>query len=242
MARQLDPKQCEIFDQMPDCWGCKDENSVFIYGNEAYGKLVGLKNPLDIIGRTAFDLPCEAAACAPLFQAQDQEVIASAKPLKILDVHPFSGGEWRVHIFTKMPLLDEEKNIAGTIFYGRDITSTSNLELGSLLGRMYVSGKTSELVNQGSYLLSNPGREMIQLTRRESEVLFFLLRSKTVKTISSILDLSSRTVEHYLASLKVKFSAANKYELVDRAIELGYHNYIPQSLFSQQLSIALRDE
>ena len=242
MARQLNPKRCQIFDQMPDCWGCKDKNSVFMYGNEAYGKLVGIENPLDIIGRTAFDLPCEAAVCAPLFEAQDREVIASAKPLRILDVHPFSGGEWRIHIFTKMPLRDDENNIVGTIFQGRDITSVSNLELGSLLGRMYVSGKTPELVKQGSYLLSNPGRENIQLTRRESEVLFFLLRSKTVKTISSILNLSSRTVEHYLASLKMKFSTANKYELVDRAIELGHHNYIPQSLFSQQLSIALRDE
>ena len=241
MAYQLDPTLLEMFDQIPGCWGCKDENSRFMYANGAYGKLMGLKNPLDIIGLTAFDVPCDAAVCAPLFEAQEQEIIASSKPLKILNIHPFSGGEWHAYDVVKMPLYDEEKNIIGTIFHGRDITSASSLELGSLLGRMHVSGKTSELLGQGSYLI-NQDRGTIQLTSRESEALFFLLRGKTVKAISSILNLSNRTVEQYLASLKEKFSAASKSELLDRAIELGYLNYIPQSLFSQQLSVVLRDE
>jgi len=241
MTRQVDPKLRGIFDKMPGCWGCKDENSRFMYANERYGKLIGVNNHLDIIGRTDFDMPCDTVACASLFQAQDQEVMASSKQLKILDIHPFSGGEWGAYVFTKTPLLDEENNIIGTIFHGQDITSVSSLELGSLLGRMHVGGKTSELVNQGSYLI-NQDRGIIKLTSRESELLFFLLRGKTVKAISSIFDLSDRTLEHYLTSLKAKFTAGNKSELLDRAIELGYLNYIPQSLFSQQLSVVLRDE
>ena len=240
MMCQVHPKLWEILDQMPGCWACKDENSVFTYVNEAFGKLIGVKKHLDIIGRTAFDLPCGAAACAPLYQAQDQEIIASSKPLRVLDIHPYAGGEWHAFDVTKTPLHDKEKNIVGTILHGRDITSANSLELGTLLGRMQVGGTTSELVGQGSYLI-NQDRGPVELTTREAEVLFFFLRGKSAKTISSILDLSNRTVEQYLAYLKVKFSAANRYELLDHAFDLGYLNYIPQSLFSQQLSVVLRD-
>jgi len=242
MPRQLDPKLRVLFDQIPGCWGCKDENSVFIYCNETYAELVGVKSAFDLIGRTAFDLPCDAAECAPLFQAQDKEVMASAKPLKILDIHPFAGGEWRAFDVTKMPLFDEERNIIGTIFYGRDITSSRSLELATLLARMHVGGKPIDLVKQGSYLIDNSVRGKAQLNRREAEVLFLLLRSKTVKAIASILNLADRTIHQHVATLKSKFSVSNRLELVERAIELGHLNYIPPTLFSKQLSLVLRTE
>ena len=177
MTRQVDPKLREFFDKMPGCWGCKDENLRFMYVNEAFGKLVGFQHHLDSIGRTDFDMPCGAAESAPVFELQDREVIASSKPLTLLNIHPYAGGEWRAFVVTKTPLHDEEKNTIGTIFHGVDITSASTLELGSLLKRTHVSSKTSELLGQGSYLI-NQSRGPVHLTAREAEVLFLFLRKK----------------------------------------------------------------
>ncbi|KAF3996847.1 helix-turn-helix transcriptional regulator [Glaciimonas immobilis] len=240
MARQVDPKLLEIFDKMPGCWGCKDQNSKFLYVNEAYARLIGLNNNIDIVGCSDFDLPCGASRCAGLFQRQDQEVISSAKSLRVLDIHPRSEGEWSAYIFTKMPMRDEEGRICGIIFHGENITSVRNLELEAFLTSVRGNQRGCDLLKQESYFIKQE-RGSIKLTCRESEVLFFLMRGNTAKMTSSILNISRRTVEQYVTYLKAKFAVVSKYELLDRAIELGYLSYIPQSLFSQQLSVILRD-
>ncbi|HEY4143538.1 helix-turn-helix transcriptional regulator [Pinirhizobacter sp.] len=235
MTRVVDPSLRMLFDQMPGLWGCKDENSVFMYANPAYAKAVGVKQHQDMIGSTDFDTPCDTAACAGLFQAQDKEVMVSTKPLKILDIHPFAGGEWCAYLFTKTPLI-QQGEIIGTIFHGMDITSARTLELGSLLGRIR-AGAGRE--GQVSYLVGDQAGS-VDLSPREAEVLFFLIRGKRVKDIAVLLDLSPRTIEQHVATLRHKFSATSQYELIDQAINSGYLDYIPERLFKQQMSVIVR--
>jgi PAS domain-containing protein len=113
--RVIDCKLRALFDQMPGAWGCKDENSVFMYGNAEYGNIIGLPHHEDVIGRTDFDMPCDTVHCAHLFRSQDQRVIQTLTKMRILDIHPFSGGEWKAYIFTKTPMIDENQNVIGTI-------------------------------------------------------------------------------------------------------------------------------
>lgn len=67
----LDPRLKQIFDQMPGAWGCKDENSVFLYANSEYGRIIGLPHHEDVIGRTDFDMPCDTTNLAGTFQEQE---------------------------------------------------------------------------------------------------------------------------------------------------------------------------
>jgi DNA-binding CsgD family transcriptional regulator len=235
MTRTVDPSLRALFDQMPGLWGCKDENSVFMYVNPVYARVVGLKHHLDMVGRTDFDIPCDAAACADLFQTQDKEVMASAKSLKILDIHPCAGGKWGAYILTKTPLVDQGK-VIGTIFHGMDITSARTLELGSLLGRVRLG---AEHERQLSYIVGDQ-KGQLDLSSRESEVLFYLIRGKRVKDIAVLLDLSPRTVEQHVATMRNKFSASSQYELIDQAINRGYLDYIPERLFKRQMSVVIR--
>lgn len=235
MTRAVDPSLRMLFDQMPGLWGCKDEHSVFMYANAAYGRAVGVGHHLDMVGRTDFDTPCDTAACAGLFQAQDKEVMVSARPLRILDIHPFSGGKWCAYLFTKTPLI-QQGEIIGTIFHGVDITSARTLELGSLLGRIRAgAGQEGQL----SYLVGDHAGS-VDLSPREAEVLFFLIRGKRVKDVAVALDLSPRTVEQHVATLRHKFSATSQCELIDQAINSGYLDYIPERLFKQQMSVIVR--
>ncbi len=219
------------FDSLPGCSGCKDQNSVFQYVNADYGKLIGLHHHQDAIGRTDFDMPCETAACAALFREQDHTVMKSGKTVQILDVHPFANGQWRAYLFTKKPWRDDENHTIGTIFHGIDITSASIVALSSQLSK-------SIQYQQNSYLLSSAAKT-IALSRREAEVLFLSLHDKTARFIANTLLISPRTVEHLIELLKSKFNALNKAELLDKASALGYAHQIPQSLFSQQLSVIL---
>ena len=238
----IDPKLQGLFDQMPDCWGCKDKDSVFLYANKEYARIVdiGEDNHLDISGRTDFDMPCETANCAELFQKQDKKVMLSATRMKILDIHPFAGKEWKAYIFTKTPLYNDHKLIVGTIFHGVNITNSNTLELGSFLSTMTTDIQNPLLENQNSFLLGHHFNE-INLSDREAECLFFTLRGKSAKHIGRYLKISHRTVEEYLAKLKDKFNAKNKYDLIDKAIQSGFLHTIPETLFCTQLSVALKE-
>ncbi len=240
MTVKINPQLQQLFDQMPDAWGCKDNHSVFLYANENYCRLVGLNHPKEAIGRTDFDMPCQTSNCANLFRAQDQRVMQLNQKIRILDIHPFAGNEWKAYIFTKTPLTDPNLGVIGTIFHGVDVTSRPVIEIGALLAKMSLSDVSSPLVGQNSYMLSTHFSG-INLTQRQSEVLFFLLRGKTAKHIAVVLSISFRTVEAYIEQLKHKFSAANKEELIELAITAGFLSFIPKSLFRAQLSEELKE-
>lgn len=231
-------EQESLFDMLPTASGCKDLDSKFIYANQYYADIIGFKDKEDVIGRTDFDMPCDTVNCADMFRDQDHQVIVKLITMRILDIHPFAGGEWKAYVFSKSPLYDHEKKISGTIFSGQDVTNASTLELAALLTKIKVEGVTNDLLGQDSYMIGTKFGE-IKLTNRESEVLFFILRGKTAKIIAKTLSISYRTVEKYFDSLKYKFCADNLCELVDKSISLGYLNIIPETLFTTQISFCL---
>ncbi|HEY9132623.1 MAG TPA: helix-turn-helix transcriptional regulator [Dyella sp.] len=237
MPRQAGELLRQTLDRMPGLCGCKDENSVFMYGNAAYAEAIGVDHHLDLIGRTDYDMPCETAACADLFRAQDRDVMDNARPLRILDIHPFAGGEWRAYLFSKTPLV-EDNRIVGTLFQGIDITSTRFFELGSMLGHIHAGMDKSDPIGQHSFIVGHR-RGAISLADREGEILFFLIRGKSCKDIASLVGLSPRTVEQHIARLRDKFVAGSRKELVDRAIQAGYLSFIPERIFKRQLSVVL---
>ncbi|QBC31598.1 PAS domain-containing protein [Pandoraea sp. XY-2] len=239
MDRAVDRNFEQYFDTAPGCWGCKNEKSVFMYANETYANLVGIRQHRDIIGRTDFDIPCKTIECAEDFQIQDKEVMSSNRALRVFDWHPYADGSWQAHIFTKTPMHAQDGAIIGTIFHGEDISAFPDYRaLGPLLQCMKGEQPRNTPSRQTTYLIDSapddPG-----LTPRMREVLFFILRGWSAKMIAQVLSVSHRTIEMHVDVLRSKFGAHNRSELTDSGIALGYFNRIPESLFNQQLSVVL---
>jgi DNA-binding CsgD family transcriptional regulator len=242
MSTLVTPQLQHVFDTMPGSWGCKDEHSNYLYINDTLATITGFDSKHDAVGLTDYDLPCDAAACANLFREQDKEVMQKGQTLRILDIHPCARGEWRAFIFSKMPLHDMDGNIAGTIFHGEEISEKSTLELGNILVSVTLPNINNHtLVSGTSYVISRCC-EQPQLTPREAEVLFLLLRCRSPKQISVVLNISLRTVERHIDHMKFKFCAGSRSELLDRAIEMGFLNQVPETLLNKQLSMILRME
>ncbi|TDR73621.1 PAS and helix-turn-helix domain-containing protein [Paludibacterium purpuratum] len=230
-----------LIDTQPGCGGCKDLASNYLYADQTFTSLVGLRHKEDIVGMTDLDMPCDTVECAHLFRAQDREVIESGENLRILDVQRFADKQWKSLIFTKTPLRDTAQNIVGTVFHGQELHTRELLELAALLSEIcYRPHDTSWLTTPTSYTIGRPGRGP-KLSPRQEEVLFLLLRGRTARQIARVLGVATRTVEWHHTTLKEKFSAQNKSELVDRAIELGYLNNLPPGLWQRPLSIILRE-
>lgn len=117
----------------------------------------------------------------------------------------------------KFPLFDHSNKLVGV--FGCSVM----IEVHSLVGALH------ELIQLG--LLSKytrlPGKQKneIYLTQRELECLVLIVRGKTTKLVGKILQISPRTVEQYIVSLKLKFNVNCKSELIDVAIAQGYAHF-----------------
>lgn len=60
------------------------------------------------------------------------------------------------------------------------------------------------------------------LTRRERDTLYYLIRYFNQKDIARVLDISPRTVEVYINSLKAKFQVTSKRALIEAATKHGF--------------------
>ncbi|OBU17018.1 helix-turn-helix transcriptional regulator [Photobacterium aquimaris] len=225
----------DILNQLPGCWGCKDLNSAFVYVNEEYSKIIGLKSPQECIGLTDFDMPYLSKKYAKIFQQQDLQVIESEKQLRILDIHPYADGFWRAHLFTKTALRNANNKIIGTLFSGIELKNTSLLEIGHWICRSDTATQQDKDKNN-----LNQSRT-ISLNTRESEVLFLLLYGKKPQYISKTLQLAVKTVENYVVRLREKFDANSKGELIEVALDAGFGSHIPESMLKTQQSIVLKE-
>ncbi|WP_244946950.1 response regulator transcription factor [Legionella israelensis] len=76
----------------------------------------------------------------------------------------------------------------------------------------------------------NYNENKYELTNRECECVFLLLRGKSAKEIGVLLSLSKRTIESYIENIKNKMDCTNRAEILVKAVLNGYHNYIPARL------------
>ena len=82
-------------------------------------------------------------------------------------------------------------------------------------------------IKQGAFRYENISLD-IQLSKRQAECLFLILRGKTAKEISVLLKLSQRTIESYIDDLKFKLRVNTKNELLEIVTYKGYFNFIPK--------------
>lgn len=217
-------------DQMPGACGCKDEQSTYLYANEEFRAIAGLRSGDSIAGMTDFDLPGDMALHASTFREQDRYVIEKKAAVTTFNVYRMKCARINAYLVTKKPFTDPEGDAKGVLFH---LTDLSALNVG-LLGPYH--GDEPHVFDGTNYPLGMRyviagGETDLDITRREYEVLFYMLRGATARRIGEFLCISSRTVEQYVTILKEKFEVPTKQELIEKAIQLGYYYVMPDSVF-----------
>lgn len=194
-------------------YGVKDLKSQFIYANQAFKDMLNLPLRFNLEGKLDSEMPAKTSEFADFFQQHDRIVEQTKKRISSLETHPFGREKlWQSYIFEKMPLYDENNEVAGTIFHARKPDFLPQLFL------------TNE---QSSVFLTPPD---FKITHREWEVLFLYCHRLTHKYIANQLKISIRTVESHIQSVKKKFNLGSKKEVIDFFYEHGWNNYIPPNL------------
>ncbi|WP_145590402.1 response regulator transcription factor, partial [Yersinia aleksiciae] len=86
-------------------------------------------------------------------------------------------------------------------------------------------------------LIFTPPTELF--SKREWEVLFYILHSFSSKEIAKKLHLSSRTVCNITQSIYKKAGVTSKRQIIEYCYEKKINNYVPQSFFEHSGSFPL---
>ena len=88
-----------------------------------------------------------------------------------------------------------------------------------------ITGKSN---SQAIYTL-NQHQLPCTLTSRQEECLFLIARGKSIKEISGIMNISARTVEDHIATLKVKLDSTTKSQMIEKAINHDFISFMHES-------------
>ena len=113
----------------------------------------------------------------------------------------------------KIPIY-RDHSVAGVLGFTLQINPNHVSRLASQLTTLTRTGLIKpEKLNEIQHCLSATENK-VYFSKREMDVLSFVVKGFTAKKISIMLGLSKRTVEHHIENLKLKSGCARKYELI----------------------------
>lgn len=118
-----------LFDRMPDMvFSIKDRRGRYMHMAEEGIRRFGLSQPLDVVGKTVFDLFPEPMARR--YDEQDQQLFSTGDAITDnLDLTIYRGGDAGWCLTTKEPLRDVEGGIIGLACISKDLSEATSAEL-----------------------------------------------------------------------------------------------------------------
>lgn len=225
---ELSDAQENTLRQLPGLLVCLNALDEVVFMNELGANKLGFHKIESSKGVPIRNFPCKVAEYADIFHVQNQEVLNHNKNLKILDVHPFVNGEM-LTLLTQKSRIRDDNNHHGVMVLCTQINRSMLLNISFALAQSDKKFRSNVSIAR-SYNISNQFKNT-NLSARELEVLFYLVRGKVVSDISTILQISKRTIESYIENIKSKLACNNKAELIEKALDNNFIDFLPQELF-----------
>ncbi len=229
----LDISVESVFMQLPGYAYWRDLENNFLGGNLMVANLAGFKAANKLEGLSDFNAPwCKFATN---YKQQDHDAYNGLVYKQLDPVMSASG--FKVLTSTKSPYYDKNGNVAAIIGFGVELTCTEIIKIAYLIDSEtpFDQGK-SIVVSNNNYIYAKYEK---QLTQRELECIFYVLRGRTYKRIAKILNISPRTVEEYINNIKSKLCCNTKDELIELAYKYDLTRFIPESLVNNKLLASL---
>ncbi|WP_174848426.1 helix-turn-helix transcriptional regulator [Yersinia artesiana] len=205
-------------------WGVKDSQSRYVYANKRLHRLLALPDEYSMEGRTDGELPTPIAEFELEFQEHDRKVKLLQDRITSVEIHEWDGRSYfQPYFFDKYPLIDAYGVSQGIICHGRAVEDIILTHLNK------IKLPTSLILTPPSDLFS----------KREWEVLFYIIHSFLSVEIAKKLHLSSRAVDNVTQKIYKKTGVSSRQQLVDYCHEEKINNYIPQSFFEYSGSFPL---
>jgi DNA-binding CsgD family transcriptional regulator len=194
----------------------KDSQLRVISCNDVFLELAGVKSRDEVIGRTDYDF-CWTEY-ASLYAVHEMDALLGNNYSAMIASKDYTG-RTAISLHTKIGKKNNEGTIDGIICRAVEIINPHWSELAVQLA------KNSPL-DQYCYYLGKT--TPFQLTSKQNEILFYLVRGKAAKVIAAITGTSTRTVEHHISHIKNKMNCRTQSELISKAITHGFLAMLPR--------------
>ncbi|WP_145518044.1 helix-turn-helix transcriptional regulator [Yersinia bercovieri] len=213
-----------FWEHSDDPWAIKDNQSRYIYANPRVNKLWHLSDDYCVEGRLDGEIPTPSAEFQDEFQKQDRRVELLQERATSVDIQLYDGHSYFTPYFCdRYPLIDESGISIGVIFHCRPATDI-------MLTRL-------TKIKVPTSLTFTPPSDLF--TKREWEVLFYILHAYTSPEIAKKLFLSPRTICNIIQSIYKKVGVTSKRQIIEYCYENKINNYVPQSFFEYSGSFSL---
>jgi DNA-binding CsgD family transcriptional regulator len=219
-----------IFEHLPCYVYLRDLENHIIGGNIKTLQLAGAKKIEALECLSDFDAPwCEYS---DNYIKHDKDTLSGLHYRQLDPVMSADG--FKVLMAEKTALFNEKGKFSAILGIGIEITDSDILSFVNHVHKQVpLNEKRSIVISDENYLDSK--LNSINLSKRESECLFYTLHGYTVKMIAKVLKISPRTAEGYIDNLKNKLGCNNKKELIELSIELGIFHFVPESLVKNKI-------
>ena len=166
------------------------------------------------MGTTLYDF-CDKD-CANSIHKIDNKVMLSAIPYYGIEESVLTDSSLAAYLTIKMPLYGEKGDLAGLFGVSISLKKFSLVNLANLCKNFGVDITQAEPHKSLENFCHNRIVCGVRLSKRQYDCLIHLIHGKTTKEIARILDLSTRTVESYIETLKIKLNCYSKAQLIDK--------------------------
>lgn len=201
----------------------KDTKGRYLGSNALMLDQLGLTSIEEIKGKKDCDLAWRKVA--NIYSKNDKLVIQQAQSLQCYEFMEIDN-QPRVNLLTiKSPLIDNNENVVGVFGISYYLTGLfpEKISMFTHLGGNELQLKKSYKQKIANLFLHKKVAGM-NLTLRQTECLYHLVRGLSAKQIAKQLAISNRTVEYYLELIKNKLGCFSRSDLISKAIELGFGN------------------
>lgn len=207
----IDSEMEAFFKSAPASCYSKDKKGKYLEVNDLFIYTSNSTRASDILGKTDRDMTWQKEA--PLMMQNDSKIVCLEKSGTFIESAYCFGNKIRYFLSHKLPLLNRAGKKIGSI-------GTS-----FLLDDFHVV--TDWLKSAGFVINDDPikflnTQKNQELTPRQIDCVICLVKGMSVKQISKQLNLSAKTVEHYLAAIRKKLRCSTRYELISKALKMPF--------------------
>lgn len=224
----------QFIDNVPIFIGAKDFTSQYLIGNDSFAKVLGIPSSQAVKGLYDNEFNCKVKKIAYLLMAEDALVMKQKCVVTILSYAFFAKNKPLLVFGKKYPLIDKKGATLGCGFCFQDVTNSQFINLAPVLSLRKTVYGNRQLGDQFSYIITESIPEY-NLSKRQIECLFHLLRGQSANDIAITLNIGKRTAETHIDAIKCKLGCDTKSQLIDKALSVGLLNYIPSSLIHRIL-------
>jgi hypothetical protein len=228
-----------IYDHAPeDLVYLKDTDYKYQYVSQQMLEVLGVKDENDVLGNSSYEVATRFnltdSQVIEEFKQQDEIVTSQKKRKSYLEVLQCNGRSVIIMVH-KSPVINPETN--NCVGVKGVVTQVFWPHVAKTLFKMH--GSRGLLI--GKEANGNPLKKY-PLNNIQHTVLFLCLNNYSYSEIALLMnefgyEITPIRVNDYLEQLKLIFHVRNKTQLIEKAIGLNFHLYLPSGLFERFASI-----